>query len=348
MEAKIKNKKRIKIIANGLSILIVVVVLIWAVVSFFQLGEKGYTNDAQVEEFINPVSSRISGYVSEIRYREHQAVKSGDTLVILDRREFMIQREQALSNLLEAQSGSAVVSAGLNTAQNNILVAKSNLAELKARLDNAEDNLKRYGNLLEKDAVTKYQYDQVKTEQLALQAKYNSLIGQDKSSQLTSAEAGQRVGVSAATLKRAQAQLDMADLNLSYTIITAPYDGTMGRMLLQEGQLIQASQAIGTIVKGDEKWITANYKERDAAKLIVGERVNIRVDALAGLKLSGTITAISAATGAKYSNIPIDNSAGNFVKVEQRIPVRIDFDKGTEPTIKNLRAGMNVEVNLIQ
>lgn len=347
MNNRVKNNKRIKLIANSISIFIVIGVLVWSVVSFFQWGEKGYTNDAQVEEYINPVSSRISGYVSEIKYREHQAVKKGDTLVILDRREFLIQLEQAASNLLEAQSGSAVVSASLNTAQNNILVAKSNRAELKARLDNAEDNLKRYGNLLEKDAVTKYQYDQVKTEQLALRAKYNSLVGQDKSSQLTSLEVGQRVSVSAAARKRAQAQLDMAELNLSYTIIVAPYDGTMGRMLLQEGQLIQASQSVGTIVKGDEKWVTANYKERDAAKLHLGNRVHIHVDALKGVELTGIITAISAATGAKYSNIPIDNSAGNFVKVEQRIPVRIDFDKGAEATINSLRAGMNVEVNLV-
>lgn len=348
MNAKLKSTKRIKVMVNSLSILIVTLVLIWAVVSFFQLGKKGYTNDAQVEEHINPISSRISGYVSEIRYAEHQTVHKGDTLVLLDQREFQIQLNQAQSNLQEAQSGKSVMAASWNTAQNNILIAQSNLAELKARLDNADDNLRRFENLLEKDAVTRYQYDQVKTEQRALQAKYAALQGQNKTSELTSSEVEQRLGATVATLKRAQAQLEMAQLNLSYTAITAPYDGIMGRMLLQEGQLIQASQSIGTIVKGHEKWVTANYKESSAAKLRIGQRVRISVDAFSGLELPGTITAISAATGAKYSNIPVDNSAGNFVKVEQRIPVRIDFDRTGDnynTQIESLRAGMNVEVN---
>lgn len=344
------TNRKIKLVINGLSIVIVFAVIIWAFVAFFKLGKSGYTNDAQVEEHINPINTRISGYVEKIYYKEHQRVHRGDTLIVLDDSEYRIQLRQAESDLLGVQATREVLQAGLATARNNIVVSNAGQKEWGARLTNAEDNLRRYTNLLEKDAVTRYQFDQVKTEYEALKAKYETLHTQTRTAALASDEITEKLKVAEADVEKAKVALEKARLYLSYTVITAPYDGVMGRMILQEGQLLQASQSIGSIVKEGEKWIVANYKETRAARLQEGQKVAISVDALNGKELGGIITSISAATGAKYANIPVDNSAGNFVKVEQRIPVRIDFELHSSrdsTLVAGLRAGMNAEIRTV-
>jgi len=135
----------------------------------------------------------------------------------------------------------------------------------------------------------------------------------------------------------------MAKLNLSYTVVTAPYDGFMGRRTLENGQFIQAGQTVSNIIRGNEKWITANYKETQIANIYVGQEVRIKGDAFKGKVFHGKVTAISEATGSKYSLLPTDNSAGNFVKVQQRIPVRIDLTDISFADKALLRAGMMVE-----
>jgi membrane fusion protein (multidrug efflux system) len=138
----------------------------------------------------------------------------------------------------------------------------------------------------------------------------------------------------------------MAELNLSYTAITAPYSGYVGRRTIEAGQLIQAGQTITNLVKSDNKWIIANYREKQIANIHIGQEVLIRVDAIADKSFSGTVTAISEATGAKYSMLPTDNSAGNFVKIQQRIPVRIEFAGISDEDMRTLRAGMMVVVEV--
>ena len=136
----------------------------------------------------------------------------------------------------------------------------------------------------------------------------------------------------------------MAKLNLSYTIVTAPCDGTLGRRALEEGQFVNAGQTITYIVPNTQKWIIANYKETQIENLKVGQDVEISVDAISDKTFTGKITAISGATGSKYSLVPTDNSAGNFVKIQQRIPVRIDFTNLTKEENEQLIAGMMVIV----
>ncbi len=129
-----------------------------------------------------------------------------------------------------------------------------------------------------------------------------------------------------AGILRAEATLDLANLNLSYTVVTAPYSGYMGRRTLEPGQYVSAGQTLSYIVRQSGKWITANYRETQIANIYIGQPVRIKVDGLPGKILHGHVTAISEATGSKYSLVPTDNSAGNFVKVQQRIPVRIELD----------------------
>ena len=343
-----KKSNRVKTtVINLLVFAVAVGGFYWLVTNYFHLNEDNFTNSAQVEEFINPVNTRVAGYIKEIKYNEHQAVKKGDTLVILDEREIRTQLAQAEAAYQNALASRNVTSSAVNTVSNNVNVANANIAGAKARLWNAEQNLNRYRNLLASEAVTRQQFDQVKTEYDATRAAYETLISQKNTASLATGETRSRLGVNDAEIKRTAAMLDMARINLSYAVITAPYDGIMGRRLINEGQLVQPGQQLGTIVLNGQKWITANFLESQMPGVKVGEKITVTVDALGGKKFVGMVTAISAATGSKYSNVPVDNSTGNFVKVQQRIPVRIEFTpENKKVDLDQLRAGMNVNVTI--
>lgn len=348
--AKKPKKKSNKVKTTVINLLVFAVAVggfYWLMKHYFHLGDDNFTNSAQVEEFINPVNTRVAGYIKEIKYTEHEAVKKGDTLVILDDRELRTQLAQAEAAWQNARASRDVTSSSVNTVSNNVNVANANIAGAKARLWNAEQNMNRYKNLLASEAVTRQQYDQVKTEYDATRAAYETLLSQKNSASLATGETRSRLGVNDAEIKRTSAMLDMAKINLSYAVITAPYDGVMGRRLINEGQLVQPGQQLGTIVLDGQKWITANFLESQMPRVKIGENMNITADALNGKKFIGTVTAISAATGSKYSNVPVDNSTGNFVKVQQRIPVRIEFTADNKKEdVAQLRAGMNVSVTL--
>jgi membrane fusion protein (multidrug efflux system) len=304
------------------------------------------TNDAQVEAYISPLNTRIGGYIKRIGFSEHQAVHRGDTLLVIDDRELRIQVQQAEAAYLEAKAGENVTSSAINTVRNNVDVADANLVEVRVRLANAEQNYHRYQRLVADESASRQQLEQIQTEYEALKAKYEAVLTQRKSASYATSEVRQRLGVNAAGIKRAEAALAMARLNLSYTVITAPYDGFMGRRQIQDGQLLQPGQALATIVRGDQKWVTANYRETQTAGLHVGQPVTIKVDALNGKVFQGKVAAISQATGARYSAVPTDNATGNFVKVQQRIPVRIELSpENPAAEVELLRAGMNVEVD---
>lgn len=346
-----KHKKHTGTVKTTVINLVVLAIAVagfyWLVTNYFHLNDENFTNSAQVEEFINPVNTRVAGYIKEIKYKEHEAVKKGDTLVILDERELLTQFAQAEAAYQNAVASRNVTSSAVNTVSNNVNVANANIAGAKARLWNAEQNMNRYKNLLVSEAVTRQQYDQVKTEYDATKAMYQTLVSQKNTANLATGETRSRLGINDAEIKRTAAMLDMAKINVSYTVITAPYDGIMGRRVVNEGQLLQAGQQLGTIVLNDQKWITANFLESQMHRVKVGEKLNVTVDALGGQKFIGEVTAISAATGSKYSNVPVDNSTGNFVKVQQRIPVRIEFTaENKKEDLKQLRAGMNVNVTL--
>ncbi|MDR2037020.1 MAG: HlyD family secretion protein [Bacteroidales bacterium] len=342
-----KNNQRLKVtIINMLVFVAVVGGFFWLVRNYFHLGKNDFTNAAQVEVFINPINARVSGYIKEIRFIEHQEVKKGDTLIIIDDREILTQVTQAEAAYLSALASKSMTESSVNTVANNISVTQANIAGAKARLDNAEKNLDRYKNLLESEAVTRFQYDQIKTEYDVARSSYEVLINQKKTADLSTQEAKSRFALNEAEIKRTEAVLEMAKLNLSYTVITAPYDGVMGRRLIQEGQLLQqAGMQVATIVANDNKWVAANFLESQMPNVEIGKKVIMKADALNGKEFEGRVTAISAATGARYSSVPVDNSSGNFVKVQQRIPVRIEFTENNDKeALHHLRAGMNLDI----
>jgi len=362
--AKNEQKKKKSNIAKLINLVVLVMVLgglFWVVKSYFNFGNDKYTNAAQVESFINPINTRVSAYIKEIRFVEHQPVKKGDTLMILDNREILTQVGQAEAAYMAALASKNVTSQTVNTASNNVSTvganvqaSKAGIEAAKARLWNAEQNFKRYQNLLKDEAVTRQQFDQIKTEyeaqkaQLEVQiAQLQSVVNTKSSSELTVNEVKSRLGMNDAEIKRAENALEMAKLNLSYTVITAPHDGIMGRRSVNVGQLLNPSQQVATIVDINNVWITANYRENQMENVKIGGLAKVTVDALGGKEFEGKITAISGATGARYSAVPVDNSTGNFVKVQQRIPVRIEFtDKNKIEDLKQLRAGMNVQVTI--
>lgn len=272
VEEKKKANKKNKIrstIANSIVFIILIAGFYWLVREYFHIGDKDYTEAAQVEEFINPVNTRVAGYIKEIKFIEHQQVKKGDTLLILDDREIQTQLGQAEAAYQNALAQRSATSSSVNTVSNNVNVMESNIAGAKARLWNAEQNLNRYKNLLAAEAVTRQQYDQIKTEYDAQKAAYETLVNQKQSANLSTTEVKSKLGINDAEIKRTKAALDMAKLNLSYTIITAPYDGVMGRRVISDGQLVQAGQQIATIVLNGQKWVTANFLESQMPKIAI-------------------------------------------------------------------------------
>jgi len=344
---KLRNKQRRNIILNAITIILVIAGIIWAANYFYKYYEYEITNDATIEQYISPVNSRIPGYISKICFTDHQYIHEGDTLVIIDDREFRIRLADAEAALKDAEASSSVLNSTINTSSINVAVSEANIEEAKARLWKSEQDFKRYENLLKADAVSRQQFDQMKTEYEAMKAHYNALTRQQLSLQSASSETQKRRENMEAAIERRKADVGLAKLNMSYTVITAPYSGFVGRRSLEEGQLIQAGQTITNLVRNDGKWIIANYKEKQIGNIYIGQEVRIKVDAIIDKVFTGKVTAISEATGSKYSMLPTDNSAGNFVKIQQRIPVRIDFINISDEDMSKLRAGMMVETEAI-
>ena len=338
------NKKRL--VVNTVGVAAVVAGIGVAAYRFTDYGDRVATDDAQIEQYLSPVNARVGGYIKEIRFKEHQHVEKGDTLLVIDDREFRIALAQAEAALLDARSGHGVTDAGVATAANTAEAYVASIEEATFRVKKLEKDYTRYTKLLARKATTPVIVEQYGTELDMARARLEMLRRQQDAAAATARGAGERRGNAEAVLLRAQAALDMARLHLSYTVITAPCDGTLGRRNMEEGQLIAAGQTLTTLIPDGEKWVVANYKERQVDRLSVGDAVEIRVDAISGRTFAGRISAISAATGAKYSAIPTDNSAGNFVKIQQRVPVRIDFEDLPAEYDARLAAGMMCEVRL--
>ena len=345
MDNQNKRKKGIEIV-NALIFIAAVAGIAWIAMQFVHIGVE-YTDNAQVHRHITPINSRLQGFVKEIRFNEFQPVKKGDTLVIIEDAEFRLRLLQAEASLLNARQNKVAAGTTANTAKNNIGVSDAALVEIEVLLENAKTEKERYEKLLSLGAVTQQQYDGVKMHYDATLAKYNTMKRKRKSTTLASDELSLRLEQQSTLVELAENALELAKLNLSYTVITAPADGVMGRRNIQEGQLLQPGQTVANIVDESEIWVKANYKETQISNIKEGSAVEITVDAVPDVVFKGVVRSISEATGAQFSLIPTDNSAGNFVKVEQRIPVRIEFSSGNDAEqMARLRSGMNAECKI--
>lgn len=330
-----------KIISYIVTLIVVIAAGIWVASKFVHFGNVEFTDNAQVQRQIVPVNSRVQGYIKEIRFKEYEPVKKGDTLVIIDDADMKLNVARAKADYQNALAGRTVADESVGVASANVAVSDASIAEAKVLMDNAAVDLERYRKLLEKDAVTRQQYDGAETDYKAKKARYEMLARQRAATSSVVAETRQRIAQSDAGIELAKALLETAELNLSYTVIVAPCDGFASRKEIQIGQLVQPGQTLLDVVDGSEVWITANYKETQMEHIHEGSEAEIKVDAIPGKVFYGKVVSLSSATGAALSLMPQDNSAGNFVKVRQRIPVRIELTDTAG--LSQLRAGMNVE-----
>lgn len=339
---QLKKRRLRSIFVNITAIIVVVCCIAWIAKLFWRYTEYVITNNAIVDQYITPINIRVPGYIKTVNFTEHQQVAKGDTLITLDDQEYRIKLMDAEAALSDAIGSKDVLLSTMQTSKSNIEVSEAAIIEANVRVWKTREDEARYANLLKERSVSLQEYQQIKAEYNEATARYELLIKQMSYAKNQSLEATKKADNSKATIARRKADVEMCKLNLKYTVVTAPYSGYIGRRTLGVGQLVQAGQILTNIISDSTKWVTANYKETQISKIFVGQQVNIKVDAYNGKVFRGTVAAISEATGSKYSLIPTDNSAGNFVKVQQRIPVRINFEDLTPQDNELLRAGMMV------
>ncbi|PRY44211.1 membrane fusion protein (multidrug efflux system) [Spirosoma oryzae] len=362
------NKSTIFRIAG---VVVLVVALFFGYSEFRYLQRHETTDDAQIDGDVNPVIPKVGGYVKTIRFNDNQYVKAGDTLLVIDDADYRIRVEQAEAALQSAMAAAGVSrsqvgvasatiqssQASVLTARNQVATAQANVVAAQARARKSGQDFERYSRLLTEKTVPQQQFDAVQAERDAANAQLQAAQAQLQTAQAQVAAAGTQTGVTSsqrrategqisvaqAAVKQRQVDLDLAKLQLSYTIVRAPISGVVSKRAVQLGQLVQAGQAVCSVVDNSNMWVTANFKETQLAQMQPGQTVTIDVDAFDGAKLTGNVGSFAGATGAKFSLLPPDNATGNYVKVVQRIPVRIALDKSSALYAK-LRPGMSVNV----
>ena len=283
------------------------------------------TDDAQVDGYLDPISSRINGTINAVYVDNNQSVKAGQLLVQLDPNDYQVAVEQARAQLAQAE-------ADLNSARQQYVSAGATVHQDEAQNYLAQRNVQRYSQLIKQNIVSQSEFDQYDAAARAQDATV-------KRDQAAAGSAERTIASKAAMVKQAQANLDQAGLNLSYTRIVAPADGIIGNRSAQLGQRVQPAQSLMALTQ-HQFWVTANFKETQLERMRPNQPVTIHVDAL-GRDYKGRVENMPGATGSLYDLLPPENATGNYVKIVQRLPVRILFDNGQD--LSQLRPGMSVE-----
>jgi membrane fusion protein (multidrug efflux system) len=358
IEKKEKAKKKNKVF--GLVLIIIVFVgVIFGIAKYIHGLHHEETEDAQVEANISPIIPKISGYVSRMLVDDNQRVKAGDTLLVLDDRDLALRVQQAEAALENAKASLSSTGAGYVSAQQTALgstfsvqAAEGNIELAKVKLRRAESDFKRFEALLKSNSITRQQFEQAEAErdvaagQLEVAERQREALLRESSARKSQSQVSQgNISLAETVVKEREADLKFAQLQLSYAYILAPVSGVISKKNVQIGQLVQAGQALFALVNEKDKWVVANFKETQLEKMKPGQEVEISVDAYPDEAFKGKIESISPATGAKFSLLPPDNASGNFVKVVQRVPVKIVLENATDKS-NLLRAGMNVGVDV--
>ncbi|HNU48632.1 MAG TPA: HlyD family secretion protein [Bacteroidia bacterium] len=344
MESPEQDKKKI----NPLFVIAIVVIAIAVFLGIKNLIHNlryEITDNAQIEAAGIPVISRISGYVDSLSITDFSQVKEGMPLVNIDSREFILAVQQAEADVQSAEAELLNSNAGKKNAEAALQVAQTNKELQKIKTDKAIADYNRDQALFHDGSITQKQIDD---SRINMEAMLKSL--DVTSDQIKVAMAQQETAV--AMVKRAEAlketrkaMLDQAKLRLSYCSISAPATGKIGKCNINIGQFLQAGQTLFTIVNNEKFWVVANFKETQLKSLKEGGEANLIVDGFPDQKITGRITSLSEATGSRFALLPPDNATGNFVKVTQRVPVKIAIENFSE--YKNmLRAGMSVTVEV--
>jgi len=343
-EKDIVEKKKSK----ALPVILLSIVVVGA---FF--GVKAYifglhhieTDDAQLETNISPVLPRISGYVNDIRFEDNQRVKKGELLIALDDRDLKIKVDQAKVAIENASAMVQVAKANLGSSRAAAEAVKANTESANVRIRKASQDYARYEKLLGEKSVTQQQFDAIKAEKETAEAQLELIKKQEEAAETQANALAEQVNVALTSVKQKQSDLDYANLQLSYASITAPQNGVVSRKNVQAGQFVQAGQPLFTVVNDSDIWVVANFKETQVSAMKIGTDVDIVVDAFKGKTVKAYIASFSPATGARFSLLPPDNATGNFVKVVQRVPVKIRM-KADKEMLQILRPGLSVNVTV--
>ena len=365
MENKVANKPAETPKKSNKVFIIVLVLLVvfggwFGITKYIHAQHHAETDDAQVEANISPVIPRITGYVNEVRVKDNQYVKKGDTLLVLDNRELLVKLHQAeaalataQSNLNAAQASTRAAKTGIASSQAGVSTVGAQIEAAKVTVWRATQDHERYANLIKEHSITQQQYEQALAAKQTAERQLDILTQQQKQAATqTSVVASQsnatsqQVGVVNATIRQRQVDIEDAKLNLSYAVITAPQSGLVSKVNVQEGQFLNAGQSLFSIVLNNDIWVVANFKETQFENMHVGQKVTVHADAFPGHDFEAKLTSFAPATGARFALLPPDNASGNFVKVVQRLPVKIEFLNQPDSTLKQLRAGMNVKVDV--
>lgn len=320
--------------------------IIFGIKEYIYYSKHEDTDDAQIDGDISPVVARVGGYVDSIAFEENTHVKQGQVLVKLDDRDYKVKVEQALSAQKGAGASVGVGQSQIFTTTANSATVRAQAESAKAKLEQANNDYARYANLVKDGSVTQQQFDQAKADRDVAKANYSAAQDQYKAAQEQIGTTRNQLKVTNTGVNQRQADVDFAKLQLTYTTIYSPSSGIVSKKNVQKGQLVQAGQTLFSVVNDNSIYVTANFKEIQLNNLHTGEKVDIEVDAFPDLKLEGEVYNFSPATGAKFSLLPPDNATGNFVKVVQRVPVKIKINASKE-IIDKLRPGMSVNASVI-
>lgn len=301
------------------------------------------TDDAYIEGDITNIAPKVTGYVAEVNVAANQHVKAGDTLVTLDNGDYRIAAEQAEAEIATQKLTLARYDAQIAAARSAVAQAEAQKTALEATVRGAEIALRRQQDLAARKAGVRAELDNA---QVAYDQARANLAGAD------SAIAAAKANIAVVTAQRAEAESQIhslqlqkakAERDLSFTILKAPFDGVVGNLAVQTGDLVSPGQRLAALVPIENLYIEANFKETQVADIKPGAKVKIQVDALANHDLEGTVESISPASGSVFSLLPPENATGNFTKVIQRLPVRIALPKDALESGR-LRAGLSVVV----
>jgi membrane fusion protein, multidrug efflux system len=303
------------------------------------------TNDAYVKADYTTVAPKVSGYIAAVLVEDNQPVKAGQILARIDDRDFNTALAQAQANVANAEAGIRNLDAQLALQQSVIDQANADIASAEAGLDFAQQDYTRYRDLLKTGYGTTQRAQQadasLRGQKAQLQHNHAVLVaGQQQIEVLRTQRAQAETQV-----QRDRAVEQQAQLNVGYTIITSPIDGTVGARSLRVGQYVQAGTQLMAVVPLQAVYVVANFKETQLTHVRGGESVTISVDTFPGAAFRGEVDSLSPASGLEFSLLPPDNATGNFTKIVQRIPVKITLER-TDPLVGLLRAGMSVEATI--
>ncbi|MBO9154875.1 HlyD family secretion protein [Chitinophaga sp. GCM10012297] len=345
METANANPRRGKLVVRLIFIGILVAGAIFGVKQWLYARHHETTDNAQVEGHAAPVIARVAGYVKSLNVQDYGNVKKGDSLLVIDDEEYRIALQQAEADYQQAVADLATARASQANASASIRVADANAQVALVRKQKSEADLRRDQALFNDQAITNRQLDDTKAANLTNDKQYQAAQDNIALARSSVQVAAAKIAQAEAVVASRKAAVEQMKLKLGYTNITANITGRIGKKNIEPGQFVQAGQSLFTIVDENGFYIIANFKETQLAHIKVGQEAEIEVDGYDGLKLTGHVAAISRATGAKFSLLPPDNATGNFVKIVQRVPVKILINNADQ-YLDKLRAGLSVEVAL--